>query len=144
MYRAVRSCIPRWLSCQYSGFVVTPCRPDDAVRVGSLRIAVANPSPLFALAPFLFQFPHTVSVGSKQPPSAAFVSGAHVRRGKGSVSPGISTRHEGGDDFAPAFGTDARGVFEPDERRPDGVDDAEDFPNEAAALTCDTGATASR
>ena len=51
-----------------------------------LLIAVARPSPLFCDAPFLFQFPQTVSVGSKEPPSISFMACADMRGCKRSVA----------------------------------------------------------
>jgi len=88
-----------------------PWSPSEANKVGIFRNAVANPSPLFCDAPFLFQFPQTVSVGSKAPPAISFVARADMSGFKRSVSPGISSLHNGPDNFAPAFRSDSRGVF---------------------------------
>ena len=118
-------------------------RASRAHRVGSFFSAVIKPSPLVGEAPFLFQLPQTVSVGSKQPPAIPLMACADIRRGKRSVAPGISTRHEFGDDDIPPSGADVRAIFEEDEARPDRVDGAEDFRDEATSRPCEAGATAS-
>ncbi|MFA7269875.1 MAG: hypothetical protein WC073_11065 [Sterolibacterium sp.] len=91
----------------------------------------------------MFQLPHTVSVGSKQPPSIPLMACADIRRGKRSVAPGVSTRHEFADDDIAASGADVRAVFEEDEARSDRVDGAEDFRDEAASRAGEASASSS-
>jgi hypothetical protein len=66
-----------------------------------------------------------------------------IRRGKDSVAPGISARHQLPDDDIAPFGTDAWRVFEEDKGRTDGVDGAEVFRDKPATLTCEACASAS-
>lgn len=121
-----------------------PPIPSVAVNVGSRFSAVAIPSPLFAEAPFLFQLPHTVSVGSKAPPPIAAVACADIRRGKASVAPGVAPRRQRGQDDVPPSGADAGAVFEENESRSKSVNGAQDFDPEAAALAVDALTASSR
>lgn len=60
-----------------------------------------------------------------------------IRRGKLSVAPGISTRHQVGDDDVPASGSDEGAVFEEHPGRSNSVNCSHDFSVEAAALAAD-------
>jgi hypothetical protein len=111
--------------------------------VGNLLIAVANPSPLFCDAPFLFQFPQTVSVGSNAPPAISFMARADMSGCKRSVSPGISSLHESLDKFPSAFCPDSRRVFEEDDGRLNNVNCSEQLPYKPRSFAIDSVACAS-
>jgi hypothetical protein len=64
----------------------------------------------------------------------------NISRAKGSVAPGVSTRHEFGNDDIAALGTDAWRVFKEDVFRLNGIDGAEDFVEEARSLAAEARA----
>lgn len=68
------------------------------------------------------------------------MSGADIRRGKLSVAPGVSTRHQVGDDDVPASGADEGAVFEEDPFGPNSVNCPDNLSVQAAALSIDAGA----
>jgi hypothetical protein len=126
-FKAVRKFNPPWRRWERPG----PPIPSDFVNVGIFLSAVASPSPLFCDAPFLFQFPQTVIVGSKAPPSISLMARADMRGSKRSITPGISPLHKGADDLPPAFCSDSRGVFKEDDWRFDNVNCFEQLPNKS-------------
>lgn len=128
-----------------------PLLPDFqslAVGVGHFAHAAVSASrnrPLIWLCVLLFA-PPTNGVGNRgeAPPPIADVRRSDIRRGKLSVAPGISTRHQVGDDDVPASGSDERAVFKEDPGRSNSVNCSHDFAVEAASLASNACALSSR
>lgn len=127
------------VSARFGGCEPATVRASLAHSVGIFFSAVMSPSPEVLLAPFLFQLPHTVSVGSKAPPAVSVVPSPDISRGKYSVAPGVSARHKLTDDNVTAAGSDLRAVFEKYESRANSVNCPEHLADESAPLSADPG-----
>jgi hypothetical protein len=106
-----------------------------AQSVGIIFSRVMSPSPLVLLAPLRFQFPQTVSVGSKAPPSIPLMGRTDIRRAKDSVAPGVSTRQKFPNNHIPSPGSDAWAVFQEDEARSNSINCSEDFADKSASCS---------
>jgi hypothetical protein len=113
-------------------------RSSLEISVGIFFSTVINPSPLVGEAPFLFQFPQTVSVGSKKPPPFPVVPCANIRRGKDSISPGVTPRNEFGNDDMPSTCTDSWAIFEEDKRWGNNVNCSEYLTDKPASCSSDS------
>lgn len=113
-----------------------------AISVGRFFRAVISPSPEVGLAPFLFQLPQTVSVGSEAPPSIPVVRGADISRPKNSVAPGVSARHKLGNDTVSPFGPNPWTVLEEHESRPNSINCPEHLADESASFSIDAASGA--
>lgn len=127
------------VSARFGGCDPATVRASLAHSVGIFFNAVMSPSPEVLLAPFLFQLPQTVSVGSKAPPPVTVVPRADISRGKYSVAPGVPARHKLADDNVTPSGPDLRAVFEKHESRLNSVNCPEHLADESASLSTDPG-----